>query len=285
VSLKHLYLISAAAIISACGGSDEPPKSEGVSETTAASAKSDDRPVNLACNEPDYRRGQPDTHIGLHSPLYPSVQAAGERLKQKLIDIEPTVTDEDVYDLEAHEKVKRDMIALSQFTFIMGIDLQPKTQMPLCNFELYETDKCQLMARMMGDGFRVENVLLEGGALSFTVVQVAENIQTNIQLGNTDLDDVKMNVVTGGRRTMRGDWTRDTDGTEYLVASGDGDIYRYTERPDCSGTASWHRGGKNGRPGTSSFTWASARKADFDMSYRLCTENDLGEEQCNSGGL
>lgn len=290
-----------AITFSACGGPAEQDAAEAqeeadwAAEDAAADAKhaeymawatSDDRPVNRACNEPDYSRGQSETYIGLHSPLYPAIEAKNEFLIARLKELTPKVDDPDIYDVEAYNDVKYDMMMIGQWTFMLGIDNAMKLRTLSCNHEQYNANKCTLMARMAGPNFSIENIETDGDILRYSPIDTAQSLRADIELKNADLDGVKIDSRKGDIPILRGEWIREPDGTERVSASaGPRETYSYTENPDCSGTARWTRPQDNGGQELLSFTWSSVRKAPFTMSYSHCKENDLRERVCKDGGF
>ena len=302
--MKHFLTISAAAVLllSACSGSDESAQDDSASEDAEwaaqdaaiaaeeaeylAWAESDERPVNLACMEPSYYRGQSETQIGFHSFHYPSVQAKSDQLIAQLKELTPQVTDEDIYDVEAHNDVKYDIMMLGQWGLMMSADTPMKINVIMCDHEQYDSHQCTLMARMAGNDFSIEDIVKEGDLLKFTTLHTAENTKVDVELKNPDFDGVKINVVEKGIPSLNGDWQRATDGTERVsVSIGPNESQSYTENPDCSGTARWHRLQDNGGIRKMSFTWSSVRDDDFVLTYKDCEENDLSEQQCREGGL
>ncbi|MEP3889832.1 MAG: hypothetical protein ABJN69_05145 [Hellea sp.] len=302
--MKHIFKLSFAAmlLLSACGGASDNAQSDGANEDAEwaaqdvadaareaeylAWATSDERPVNLACNEPSYDRGQSETYIGLHSPLYPAIEAKTEYLTARLKELTPKTTDDSTYDVEAYNDVKYDMMMLAQWSFMAMVDPQMRMHTNFCNHEQYGSDKCTLMARMVGGGFKIDEIEKEGDALSFKAVWPQQSSTSEVEIKNADFDGVKINAIEGGVPTLRGDWQRAKDGTERVTASsGPKTRYNYTENPDCSGTARWDRPQDNGGQETLSFEWSSVRVAPFTMSYSHCKENELGERACREGGF
>jgi len=299
--MKHLLLVTVGAILclSGCGAADYDDddvqlEADWAAEDAAAEAEqaeymawatSDDRSLNLACNMPDYRRGQSEVYIGLHSPLYPSVKTKTDFLVAKLKELAPKVTDEDVYDVEAYNDVKNHMAMLGQWSFMMGIDAAMKQQILVCDHQQYDDNKCTLMAEMMGSDFTLQDIEKQGDILRYSFLHTAENMIVTSELKGSDLDGVKINGLKGGIPFLQGEWLRGEDGTERTNASTSQDeTYTYTENPDCSGTASWHRVDDD-RPRKLGFTWTSAKTDGFTLTYRDCHENDLGEVSCKNGSF
>ena len=298
-TIISLILIAA---LSACGGESDDAQVEDANEDAdwaaqdaadaaeeakyRAWATSDDRPVNLACNEPSYDRGQSETYIGLHSPLYPAIEAKNAFFITRLKELTPKVTDEDIYDVEAYNDVKYDMMMLSQWSFMMMIDPQMRMHTNFCNHEQYVDNGCTLMARMISGGFAIEEMENEGDALRFTVNYPDQNLVSEVEIKNKDFDGVVVNAAENGLPTLRGEWQRDADGTERVSASsGPKTRFNYTENPDCSGTARWDRPQDNGGQELLSFSWSSVRAEPFTMTYSHCIENELGERECREGGF
>lgn len=249
-------------------------------------ATSDKRPVNLACMEPGYDRGQTETYIGLHSPLYPAIAAKTEYFTNRLKELTPKVTDQDIYDVEAYNDVKYDMMMLAQWSFMAMIDPQMRMHTNFCNHEQYVDNGCTLMARMISGGFAIEEMDNEGEVLRYTVNYPDQNLVSEVEIKNKDFDGVTINAAEKGVPTLRGEWQRAADGTERVSASsGPKTRYTYTENPDCSGTARWDRPQDNGGQEQLSFSWSSVRAAPFTMVYSHCKENELGESECREGGF
>ncbi len=303
--MKHHFSLGVVAILllSACGGPDgddtspEDVKAAWAAEDVAndaAEAKdiewatSDARPVNLACMEPDFERGQVNTFISLNSPTYPSVQAKSDQFVQRLRDLTPTTVELTPAEAKAYEETVEKLAALNLFRFMMGIGNQVQGQVVACNHESYESDGCTTMARVMGDKFAVENVVKDGDALSFTNVIHDEDTRTdvNMVLGNPDYDTLSMALVEDGVTTSALTFARDKTGEEQASGTlGPNSSFRYRETPDCAGELHAEREHEKGRAWVMDFTWTSVRADYFQLTYRDCRESKTGEMECKIGAL
>lgn len=246
---------------------------------------SDARPVNRACNEPDYRPGQPDTYPALHSPLYPVIQEKQQKLLAAVKALAPTVTDEDTYDLEADLKLRRDLNALSQFVFVMSQDLKPRYLLGVCDISTYDDGQCALMQRLSGGAVTLSDYQREGDSLRYNA-QLAKGGRATLTIVNRDLDGLKQQLYSRTDGNYNGEWVRAEDGTETFSSTGSDGSFSYTENPDCSGVARAVRTDDGGHPWDLSWRWSSVREPEtFWLQYSECKVNGLNERECFNGSI
>lgn len=294
----RVLTLALVLVLVACGGGQDVDESSAEDDWAAqdaaadaeeaaywARATSDDRPVNLACNAPGYERGDSETAIGLHSPLYPAVQEAGEALKQQVRDLRPTVSDADVHDVERYHEAARAIIALSQWTFVMGQDAMPQSTVRLCDVNAYDDDQCRAAQMLAASAVEYRDFERDRDGLSYAMVY-GDGSRTEITLANADLDGVTFQQTSNETGRYDGRWTRGADGTEVFEATSSEGQFAYTEHPDCSGTASARRTDDEGEPWNWSWTWTSVAAGDFSMTYQECKHDAATDEQvCVDGAL
>jgi hypothetical protein len=300
--LARGLLIAACLAVAGCSESedaaaqdDTAQRDEGSGRAAVAAEADDDleawflsaeRPVNRACNDPDYRPGQPDTYPMLHSHLYPVIQ---ERLQDLLAQVQalaPKVTDEDTYDLEADLALRREINVLNQLVFLAGQDQAPLYLLSVCDIPNYEADECALTRRMASSAAVLQDFDRDGPALSYDARLLADGSQFKIRITNRDLDGIVLNRLSGPQGTYTGEWQRAEDGTETYSAHRANERFSYTEKPDCSGVAQALRMDAGGQPWELSWRWTSVRQPDtFTVQYQECKVNGLDERECISGAL
>lgn len=286
-------------MLAACGGDEE--RAEEILEDAAwaaedaaaeaeeaaywARATADDRPVNRACNAPGYEPGDSETSIGLHSPLYSAVEARGELLKQRVLALRPTTTDDELHDVAGYEAAAHAVIALSQWSFVMGQDTMPQSVVRMCDVTSFDEDQCRAIQMLTGSSAEYQNFARDGDGLRYDIVYTDAS-RAQVAIANADLDGVAFQLESNDAGRFQGDWKRSSDGTETFESTGRDGRFSYLERGDCSGSASAARTDDDGQPWRWSWSWTSARTAEFSMSFEECTFNrETNSEDCVGGEL
>ncbi len=246
---------------------------------------SDDRPVNRACNEENYRFGQLETYPGLDAPHYPIIQALNKKLVKESQALAPKVTDEGVYDLEADTLVRRQIAILNQLVFMSGQDLAPRYLLGVCDIQSYEQDNCAIVRRMYKGTLQLDNFSREDSALSYTA-QYSDSTRAKIYIANRDLDGLRLETFSPAQGRYRGEWLRADDGTETFSAISAEGTFSYTENPDCSGDARAVRKDDSGHDWRLSWQWTPVKnERQFTVQYSECKTNGLDDEKCISGTM
>lgn len=296
--LKHRAVLSFIAMVlaascsapedqeTAAATSANEPDSAVEAEDPGAWFKSEARPVNRACNEPDYRPGQPDTYPALHSHLYPVIQERQQAMLAKVKALAPQVTDKDTYALEEDLRLRREINILNQLVFLGGQDLAPRYLLTACTIQTYRDDQCGMMQRMLQSTVKLENFEFDGEALSFEAQLLADGSKSSMRIANADLDGLQLRRQSATKGSYTGEWLRTADGTETFSANSPDGKFSYTELPDCSGSAQAVRTDDGGHPWELSWRWTSVREPKtFTVQYSECKVNGLNERECINGSL
>lgn len=171
-----------------------------------------------------------------------------------------------------------DLLALGKFSGLAVNDMfVPLLTLP-CSYDTYEATGCGPNF-LFGGG--VENASLTGERLSFTLID--EDVVNEVVIGNRNYDSLTLTSTKGAAVTTSA-WSRLGDGTEiYSGDSGDGNVIRYTERPDCSGEGYIAQAENGSVKQTFEVNWTSTTAADFTLSYTLC--NYVDGTDCVSGAF
>ena len=221
-------------------------------------AVSQDSAALRSCHGVDFQAGDDIPYIIFSSHSYPAVSAKMEQ--------------------DFGSERLTDLLALGKFSGLAINDMfVPLLTVP-CSHETYDATGCRPNF-LFGGG--VEDASLTGERLSFTLID--EDVVNQIVIGNRNYDSLTLTSTKGASVTTSA-WSRLGDGTEvYSGDSGDGNVIRYTERPDCSGEGYIAQAENGSVKQTFEISWTSTTAADFTLSYTLC--NYVDGTDCVSGAF
>lgn len=198
----------------------------------------------------------------------------------------PKGSAEDAYDVNEERRIKQKMNALAQLGFIMGLDLPPRNLVNVCTIEAYDSDQCQLMLRLVGSALSLRDIKREGESLSYIADSASDGSEAKIFIANRDLDALSLQRYSPADGQVTSEWTRAADGTETFSENGAGNVFAYTENPDCSGFARAVRTDDGGHPWEMSWRWTSVlQPASFTLQFSDCRVNGLNERECVEGAI
>ncbi len=175
-----------------------------------------------------------------------------------------------------------DLAAIGKFAGLAVNDMFVPLLMLPCSHEVYDATACRPNF-LFGAAAAAEDVNLTGERLSFTLIDEDAGVVNQVIIGNRSYDSLSLTSEKGGATTVSS-WNRASDGTEtYEGSSGDGNIVRYTERPDCSGEGYIAEAENGAVTHTADFSWTSTKADDFVLTYELCSYVD--GKDCESGAF
>ena len=132
----------------------------------------------------------------------------------------------------------------------------------------------------------IKDVSKKGDRLSFTSYNARRAKEMTLTYDNPYYDGVTMIERSDDGSHVEAVWKRTKDGTEtYNSKASSGEITRYMERSDCSGTVFLERGHSSGQIRRTEFEWSSVLKDDFTLSYKICKIGDDGTQDCKTGQI
>lgn len=277
--LKKIQSLSALCLAATCLTACGSPETD-VSDVKTVAAKSSSKgAVARACMAPDFNAKKDASFIGFNASTYPAVESKTEALSEKADALRDT-------DLKASMKILGDTLIVGQFATMSLVDIFIPLIAIQCNYESYNSSKCKGLSLVTGGKVKIKDVTRTGPALSFTSFDERRQREVTVSYANSNYDGLTFKSTDGDGVTVNAEWTRANDGTEtHLSTSSSGEITRYTEKLDCSGTVHRTQVSSNGRKRTTDFDWTSTRASQFTLNYKVCNQTDAGAMKCKSGTL
>lgn len=255
--VTKLFLFTASSLIlSACSG--EKTASTPVQKETVKPVASKPAPPKVPrlnfCHNGEFNPKKPFNfvyfNLATHKDEMKRIRDAVKAQMEAMKDVPP---EDKAKAIEPH-------LAKSQVLAALAIqplgDQMQRISATLCNFALYEKDKCTgIFSRS------VTNVEIIDGALTYNAPDAKGNI-SRVIFSKPDYSDI---TIEANNRTSQ--WSRNADGVENFTAIDPVTETRWTENPDCSGQLTQRR--KNS---TIEATWTSPKTGPLRIDYNYCSK-------------
>jgi len=257
---KGLFIVACSLALIACGGEKPAPTPVKEAVKPVASKLSLPKAPRLNyCHNGEYNPKKPFKFVYFNLTTHKDeMKRIRDTVKAQMAELK------DLPD-EAKAKAIEPQFAKSQV--LAALVIQPlgdqiqRVSATLCNFSIYEKDKCTgLLSRSVTNAEMIE------GALAYTAPD-AKGQPSRVIFSRKDYSDITIEA-----RGKTSQWSRDADGTENFISIDPLTEVSWTESPDCSGQFSQRR--KN----TSiEATWTSPKTGALAITYKYCRKGKCFE--------
>jgi len=253
---KLLFITASGLALSACGSDKGDIKSaeNEVVEAAKAPPPKPKPPTLNYCHGGEYNPKQPFKFVYFN--------LAARKGEMNRIRAEMKAQLDAMKDLPKEAKADAIRPHLAKTQVLAAVGIQPladqiqRVSATLCNFEIYEKDKCT------GTFSRsVRNPEIIEGVLAYNAPD-GRGQDSRVIFSSRDYSDI---TIEGANKTSH--WSRNAEGVESFSFKDPTTETRWTENPDCSGEFSQKR--KNSSVDAS---WTSPKAGPLVITYKQCSK-------------